>query len=89
MRKPIYSSQFKRDLKKLKRSGRDMALFREVAALLLREERLPIKYRDHPLRPPFQGHRDCHIRNDWVLIYKRTEDAIIFERTGTHSDIFD
>ena len=34
------------------------------------------------------GYRDCHIESDWILIYRVDDDAIVFERTGTLSDIF-
>lgn len=37
----------------------------------------------------YVGRRECHIEPDWLLIYKIVEKEIIFERTGTHSDLFD
>jgi len=47
-----------------------------------------MKYKDHNLIGNFIGRRECHIEPDWLLIYKIDEDFIIFERTGTHSDLF-
>lgn len=35
------------------------------------------------------GHRDCHVRGDWVLIYRIEGNTITFERTGTHADLFE
>jgi addiction module RelE/StbE family toxin len=35
------------------------------------------------------GYRDAHIEPDWLLIYCIQEEAIRFERTGTHADLFD
>jgi len=35
------------------------------------------------------GHRDCQIRADWILIYRVSAATITFERTGTHSDLFE
>lgn len=46
------------------------------------------KHRDHNLVGKYNGRRECHIENDWLLIYKIEGDTIIFERTGTHSDLF-
>jgi len=34
------------------------------------------------------GRRECHIESDWLLIYKLEDEHIIFERTGSHSDLF-
>jgi mRNA interferase YafQ len=54
---------------------------------------LPAEYNDHPLQGDWKDHRDCHIRGDWLLIYRihteqdRTE-TIVFVRTGTHADLF-
>ncbi|MDR2513813.1 MAG: type II toxin-antitoxin system YafQ family toxin, partial [Christensenellaceae bacterium] len=51
---------------------------------------LPEKYSDHALTGNWIGHRDCHIQNDWLLIYRIEEDSLVLvlSRTGTHSDIF-
>ena len=46
------------------------------------------KYREHSLIGNFIGRRECHIEPDWLLIYKIDNDNIIFERTGSHSDLF-
>ncbi len=54
--------------------------------LLLNEEKLPPKNRDHALTGNYANRRKCHIEPDWLLIYKLDKNAIIFERTGTHSD---
>jgi len=48
-------------------------------------------YRDHNLRDNFKDRRECHIEPDWLLVYKlkKKEKAIVFERTGSHADIFE
>ena len=43
---------------------------------------------DHALKGEFAGRRECHIEPDWLLVYKREPGVIIFERTGTHADLF-
>jgi mRNA interferase YafQ len=55
---------------------------------LLNQEKLPAKNRDHALTGNYTDRRECHIEPDWLLIYKLESDSIIFERTGTHSDLF-
>jgi mRNA interferase YafQ len=89
MRLPSYSGQFKRDVKAVERRGRDMAKLRTLLSLLIAGEPLPRDYRDHPLRGDWEGYRDAHIESDWLLIYKADATAVHFERTGTHTDLFD
>lgn len=60
----------------------------EVMTKLSNGERLDSKYRDHKLIGKHSGRRECHIKPDWLLIYKIDGDYIIFERSGTHSDLF-
>ena len=70
--------------------GKDGQKIRTIIGRLLREEPLEIKHSDHKLVGNWKDRRDCHIEPDWVLIYKPvpSEGLIIFERTGTHSDLF-
>ncbi len=86
---PLYTKQFERDLKRMLKRGNDPERFKQVARLLLGGQTLPAKHRDHKLGGEYIGHRDCHIEPDWVLIYKRETTAIIFERNGTHADLFE
>jgi mRNA interferase YafQ len=44
---------------------------------------------DHALKGEFVGRRECHVEPDWLLVYKREPGIIIFERTGTHADLFE
>ena len=55
---------------------------------LIDEKPLEVKFRDHKLTGNYKDRRECHIEPDWLLIYKLESQIIIFERTGTHSDLF-
>ena len=66
-----------------------MAELRSVMELLIAQKPLNERHRDHELSGEWKGHRDCHIRSDWILIYRITPGTITFERTGTHADLFD
>ena len=54
-------------------------------------ERRPLerRHRDHRLRGKWQGNRECHIEDDWLLIYLVVGDELRLIRTGTHSDLFE
>nr|VFJ50703.1 MAG: mRNA interferase YafQ [Candidatus Kentron sp. FM]VFJ50734.1 MAG: mRNA interferase YafQ [Candidatus Kentron sp. FM]VFK08742.1 MAG: mRNA interferase YafQ [Candidatus Kentron sp. FM] len=88
-RKPEYSGQFRRDVKRVGKRGNDMEKLKELMRLLLSGESLPVRYKDHPLRGNWSGCRDAHIEPDWILIYYLDGDTVRFERTGTHADLFE
>ncbi len=90
MLKIRYETGFKRDFKRLKKRGYDIYLMEEVIGLLVNEEKLPIKYKDHKLSGDYEGFRECHITSDWLLIYRINDNdlELLLTRTGTHSDLF-
>jgi mRNA interferase YafQ len=82
------TSQFKKDVKRQKKRGKDLEKIKTVIELLLIGKELPSKYRDHSLVGNWSGHRDCHIEPDWLLIYRLMENELRLERTGSHADLF-
>ena len=85
---PSYTRQFEKDLRRMQKRGKDIARIKAVMTSLIEEEPLSGRYRDHALIGNYQGRRECHIESDWLLVYKLIDKEIIFERTGTHSDLF-
>lgn len=88
MRRPHFTSQFRRDVKRARRRGKDVEKLRRVVRLLIEENPLPARLRDHPLKGDWKDCRDLHIESDWLLLYSLVDDVVRFERTGTHSDLF-
>jgi mRNA interferase YafQ len=80
---------FKKQLKQARKRGWNMDDHAAVVELLQREEQLPERYRDHALSGDRAGQRDCHVKPDWVLIYKVRSEVLVLEllETGTHSDL--
>jgi len=89
MRIPGYTTQFERDLRLMQRRGKDSGKLKTILTALINEEPLPERQRDHPLLGNYKGRRECHVEPDWLLIYKLINNEIIFERTGTHGDLFE
>ena len=83
-----YTTQFKRDYKRIKKQKKDLDQFKVVIEKLAAGEKLELKYRDHRLSGNWKGHRDCHIESDWILIYRTEADELTLERTGSHSELF-
>lgn len=90
MYKPVITTRFKKDLKRSKRRQKDLSKLKNIMQKLSAGESLTPKNNDHTLSGNFSERRECHIEPDWLLIYKikEAEKEIIFERTGTHSDLF-
>jgi mRNA interferase YafQ len=84
----VQTTQFKKDINKQKKRGRDVQKLKDVIEILIRSEPLPPKHRDHALTGNWNGWRDCHLGPDWLLIYKISGDELLLGRTGTHSDLF-
>ena len=89
MRIPGYTTQFERDLRLMQRRGKDTGKLKTILTALINEEPLPERQRDHPLLGNYKGRRECHVEPDWLLIYKLINNEIIFERTGSHGDLFE
>ena len=85
---PVYTKQFEKDIKRAKRRGKNLEKFKLIARSVLSGEAPDPIHRDHRLIGNYASRRECHIESDWLLIYKVEERRIIFERTGTHSDLF-
>ena len=83
------TGSFKKDYKTAKKRGYDIAELRKIVVMLANDESLPAKNRDHALVGDWMGYRECHILNDWLLVYRKYEDTLVLTltRTGSHSDL--
>lgn len=92
MLKIEFTGQFKKDYKLALKRGCDPKELAEVISLLASQQQLPSKYKDHALENSrnYKGMRECHIKPDWLLIYKIYADRLVLGliRTGSHSDLF-
>lgn len=85
-----YSSRFDKSLKRCYKRGMDIEKLREVISMLERSGSVPAQYRPHRLSGDYAGCWECHIKPDWLLIWKQndTELVLLMVDTGTHSDLF-
>ena len=85
------TGRFKRDLKReLKGRHRQYILneMGELIALLAADVPLPPHNRDHALTGDWHDHRDCHVKPDLVLIYRKPDsDSLELVRLGSHSEL--
>lgn len=87
----VLSNRFKKDLKLAAKRGLDLDELEAIVNQLVAQQPLPAKNRDHALTGDYIGFRECHIRPDWLLVYRVDgEDLVLFLfRTGSHTDLFD
>lgn len=85
-----WTKQYKKDVKLAKKRNYKMEELYSVVEKLANDEILEERYHDHSLEGNWEGHRELHIRPDWLLIYQKKDNLLILEltRTGTHSDLF-
>jgi mRNA interferase YafQ len=91
MRTIKFTSRFKRDYRREKsgKHGKKLdALLEGVIDLLAADQPLPPSAVDHPLIGTLNDCRDCHVKPDLILIYRKTDDnALELVRLGSHSEL--
>lgn len=86
------SSAFKRDYKR-EAKGRHRAtlddVLKPVLVALVTDLPLGAQHRDHDLSGDWAGYRECHVKPDLLLIYRKSEpDTLRLARLGSHSELF-
>lgn len=86
------TATFKRDFKRVSKGQHRATLdadLREVIVALATDKALDTKYRDHDLSGNWAGYRECHIKPDLLLIYRKSNSDILrLTRLGSHSELF-
>ncbi|KIM11827.1 MAG: hypothetical protein KU37_02935 [Sulfuricurvum sp. PC08-66] len=91
---PQYHRFFKKDIERDKKSGKysseDFALLKTIITTLVEGNALHEKYKNHPLQGEWEGTYECHIKNDWLLVYEINKESALltFVRLGMHAQIF-
>lgn len=93
MRRIERTTAFRRDFKREKRASQRVdldSLIADVVSLLAQDAPLPDKNRDHALAGNWRDHRECHLKPDLLLIYRKPgADVLQLVRLGSHSQLFD
>ncbi len=86
----IFTNRFKKSLKRCRKRGLDIDIFREAVNILQSKGKLPAKYKPHKLAGKYKGYWECHLKPDWLLVWVQSDDKLILLMIdiGTHSDLF-
>lgn len=84
-----FTTSFKRNLKLMKKQGKDIDKLFAVVEKLADGDKLDTKYHEHNLSGNFVGCKECHIEPDWLLVYEYFDDVLVLvlHYTGSHSDV--
>ena len=85
----LTTAQFKRDVRRAAKRGRDLDQLWAVVEKLLSKQPLETRHRPHRLSGRWSRFWECHIGPDWLLIWDQQDDVLVLVRTGTHTDLFD
>jgi mRNA interferase YafQ len=90
MYKIYTTNRFEKDLKLCKKRNYDLNLLKKVIDILQIDGKLPAKYKSHKLSGNYADCWECHIKSDWLLVWKQNDEelTLLFTNTGTHSDLF-
>lgn len=89
MKKIVYTTRAKKDLKKYRHQHKKMKDLFQVLDILAKGEELPENYRPHKLIGKYKGCMECHVQGDFLLIWIDVNtDTIEIIRVGSHSELF-
>ena len=91
MRDIEFTSQFKKDYKRVKRDPnyKDLtSILDPVLVLLINDEQLASNFRVHKLVGQYKGFEECHLKPDLLMIYLRLDNKLRLVRLGSHSELF-
>ena len=84
------SSQFKKDVRRARKQGKDLQLLNTIVTMLANDEPLDSKFRDHALSGNWSGFRECHLSPDWLLVYRKSDQGqllLSLARAASHSNL--
>lgn len=83
------TTRFKKDFKRYRHDVEKIKLLESIVKMLENEQEIPSRFKPHPLTGDYRGCTECHIENDFLLIWRNPEnDTIYLVRLGSHSELF-
>ena len=82
--------EFDKDVKSCKQQGRNMQLLKDVVDLLAEDGCVPEEYKPNVLHDNYAGLWECHIEDDWLLVWRQNDNklTLLLTNTGSHDELF-
>ena len=83
------TNRFKKHIKLCKKRGLNLEIVENAIDLLAESGTLPLEYKEHKLSGDFVDCWECHLKPNWLLIWKQNDNELhlLLLGTGTHSDL--
>ena len=89
MWKLVYTTSFKKDLKRYQNNASKLAALTDVLGQLQQSGAVEAKHKPHQLTGDYAGCMECHVQNDFLLIWiNEQEQTLSLVRLGSHSELF-
>ena len=84
------TQEFDNDVKRCKKQGRNMQHLKDVVNLLEEDGCVPEEYQPHVLHDRYAGLWECHIEDDWLLVWRQNDNklTLLLTNTGSHTELF-
>ena len=84
------TQEFDKDVKRCKQQGRNMQHLKDVVDLLIEDGCVPEAYNPHLLHDKYAGLWECHIEDDWLLVWRQNDNklTLLLTNTGSHKELF-
>jgi mRNA interferase YafQ len=83
-----FTNQFVKDTKLMQKQRRNLDDLFDILVKIICEEPMPANSREHSLSGDYSGYSECHVKGDWLVIYRFSPEKVTFVRTGTHSELY-
>jgi mRNA interferase YafQ len=83
-----FTNQFVKDTKLMQKHRRNLDDLFDILVKIIWEEPMPANSREHNLSGDYSGYSECHVKGDWLVIYRFSPGKVTFVRTGTHSELY-
>lgn len=85
-----YTKRFNKDLVRCKRNGLNLNALWDVVEILIETGKVPASCRPHRLQDEYAGCWECHIDDNWLLVWRQNDErlTLLFTNTGTHEELF-
>lgn len=82
------TSQFKKDFKRFAKDEEKVKTLYSIVQKLAIGEEIPAEFKPHPLKGEWKDYMECHVEDDYLLIWFDNDDVVKLVRLGSHSELF-
>ena len=84
------AARIEKSVRECKRQCKRIEDLCDVVAILMEDGCVPAEFKPHVLTEEFAGLWECHIEDDWLLIWRQNDKqlTLLLTDTGSHESLF-